>query len=101
MDASPKGALPRQWYVIRAKPHRERVVLAQLNRQGLEVFFPAVKVHPINPRAARERAYFPGYLFANLHLETVGAAALAALGGGPAGVWRRAGRGAGGADRAA
>ena len=73
MDASPKGALPRQWYVIRAKPHRERVVLAQLNRQGLEVFFPAVKVHPINPRAARERAYFPGYLFANLHLETVGA----------------------------
>jgi transcriptional antiterminator RfaH len=62
----------RKWYVIRAKPRRERYVSEQLNRQGLEVFFPAVKVHPVNPRAARERAYFPGYLFVHLDLEAVG-----------------------------
>jgi transcriptional antiterminator RfaH len=62
-----------KWYVIRAKPHRERVVHAQLTRQGMEVFFPSVKVNPVNPRAARERAYFPGYLFVHLDLETVGA----------------------------
>ena len=75
MDPSqaPMAELRRQWYVIRAKPHRERVVAAQLTRQGLEVFFPAVRVHPINPRAARERAYFPGYLFVHLDLAAVGA----------------------------
>jgi transcriptional antiterminator RfaH len=62
----------RKWYVIRAKPRRERYVSEQLATQGLEVFFPAVKVHPVNPRAARERAYFPGYLFVHLDLETIG-----------------------------
>jgi transcriptional antiterminator RfaH len=62
----------QKWYVIRAKPRRERYVSEQLGNQGLEVFFPAVKVHPVNPRAARERAYFPGYLFVHLDLETFG-----------------------------
>ena len=70
------GTPPLKWYVIRAKPHRERVVHAQLSRQGLEVFFPSVKVNPVNPRAARERAYFPGYLFVRLDLEAVGAGTL-------------------------
>jgi transcriptional antiterminator RfaH len=62
----------RKWYVIRSKPHRERFLHEQLSGQGLEVFFPAVRVNPINPRAARERAYFPGYLFAHLDLAAVG-----------------------------
>jgi transcriptional antiterminator RfaH len=62
----------RKWYVIRSKPRRERFVSEQLSSQGLEVFFPAVKVHPINPRAARERAYFPSYLFAHVDLAVVG-----------------------------
>jgi len=61
-----------KWYVIRSKPRRERFVHDQLNSQGLEVFFPAVKVHPVNPRSARERAYFPSYLFVHLDLVTVG-----------------------------
>ena len=61
-----------KWYVIRSKPRRERFVHDQLSSQGLEVFFPAVKVHPVNPRSARERAYFPGYLFVHLDLVTVG-----------------------------
>lgn len=78
MDDSQKPAATpdaknAKWYVIRAKPHRERVVHAQLSRQGMEVFFPSVKVNPVNPRAARERAYFPGYLFVHLDLEAVGA----------------------------
>jgi len=62
----------RHWYVIRSKPRRERFVAEQLASQGMEVFFPAVKVHPINPRAARERAYFPSYLFAHVDLAEVG-----------------------------
>jgi len=61
------------WYVIRSKPHRERFLHDQLSGQGLEVFFPAVRVHPVNPRSARERAYFPGYLFAHLDLQALGA----------------------------
>lgn len=73
LSQAPAAARPRQWYVIRSKPHRERVVDAQLRDQGLEVFFPAVKVNPVNPRAARERAYFPGYLFVHLDLAAVGA----------------------------
>jgi transcription elongation factor/antiterminator RfaH len=61
-----------KWYVIRSKPRRERFVHDQLSGQGLEVFYPAVKVHPVNPRSARERAYFPSYLFVHLDLVTVG-----------------------------
>jgi transcriptional antiterminator RfaH len=61
-----------RWYVIRAKPHRERFVSEQLRESGLEVFYPAVKVQPINPRSARERAYFPGYLFVHADLDTIG-----------------------------
>jgi transcriptional antiterminator RfaH len=62
----------RKWYVIRSKPRRERFVTEQLASQGLEVFFPSVKVHPINPRASRERAYFPGYLFTHVDLAAIG-----------------------------
>jgi transcriptional antiterminator RfaH len=65
------GPRPK-WYVIRSKPRRERFVHDQLSGQGLEVFFPAVRVHPVNPRAARERAYFPGYLFVHLDLAAIG-----------------------------
>jgi transcription elongation factor/antiterminator RfaH len=69
------GARPQagtHWYVIRSKPRRERIVYEQLSGQGLEVFFPAVRVHPVNPRSAKERAYFPSYLFAHLDLAAVG-----------------------------
>ena len=43
----------------------------QLNGQGLEVYYPAVRVHPVNPRAAKERAYFPSYLFAHFDLAAI------------------------------
>ncbi len=72
-QAAAKLRAARQWYVIRAKPRRERFVHDQLTGQALEVFFPAVKVHPVNPRSATERAYFPGYLFVHIDLAAVGA----------------------------
>jgi transcription elongation factor/antiterminator RfaH len=77
MPEQPKtnGARPQtgqHWYVIRSKPRRERFVCDQLHGQGLEVFYPAVRVHPVNPRSAKERAYFPSYLFAHLDLAAVG-----------------------------
>ncbi len=73
MHRSPAPSAPNKWYVIRSKPHRERIVREQLSSQGVEVFFPAVRVQPVNPRAARERAYFPGYLFVHIDLAAEGA----------------------------
>lgn len=62
------------WYVLQSKPQRERVVERQLSDKGLEVFFPCVRVNPVNPRSARVRAYFPGYLFVHLDLAARGEA---------------------------
>jgi transcriptional antiterminator RfaH len=75
MTGLPSQPAPAEvrWYVLRAKPHRERFVAEQLQGQGVEVFYPAVRVNPVNPRAARERAYFPGYLFVHTDLAALGA----------------------------
>ncbi len=62
----------QQWYVLHTKPHKERQVASALRFQKLEVFLPIVRVNPVNPRAARERAYFPNYLFAHLDLSVTG-----------------------------
>lgn len=68
------GALA--WYVIHSKPRKEGQVSAYLDAQGLETFYPTVRVQPVNPRAARMRSYFPGYLFVRADLEAVGVSAL-------------------------
>jgi transcriptional antiterminator RfaH len=67
------AGLDLKWYVIRAKPRRERFVEVQLTQQGIDAYFPTYPVKPVNPRAARERAYFPGYLFVHTDLEKLGA----------------------------
>lgn len=64
------------WYVLRVKPHKERSVCEQLKLRELDVYFPVLKVNPVNPRAARERPYFPGYMFVKLDLAEMGANAL-------------------------
>ncbi len=73
------------WYTLHVKPHKERFIherlrspegLPYLGESGLErpidVFFPAVRVKPKNPRAAKIRPYFPGYLFVHADLEALG-----------------------------
>ena len=62
----------KQWYALRVKPHKERFVRQQLEAQGATVYFPAVKVKPVNPRAATIRPYFPGYLFVQVDIEAEG-----------------------------
>ena len=64
------------WYVLRVKPHKERSVCEQLKLRDLAVYFPVLKVNPVNPRAARDRPYFPGYLFVKADLAEMGASAL-------------------------
>lgn len=64
------------WYVLHAKPHRERQVAEQLRHNKLEVYLPLVRVNPVNPRASRQRPFFPSYLFVKADLQTAGPGAL-------------------------
>lgn len=74
------------WYALHVKPHKERVVFDHLQNperisllanipdigERIEVFFPAVRVKPVNPRSAKVRPYFPGYVFVRGDLEIFG-----------------------------
>lgn len=60
------------WYALRSKSRKEDVVWRQLHDQGMEVFFPRLRVHTVNPRARQLRPYFPGYLFIQADLDTTG-----------------------------
>ena len=60
------------WYAMRSKPRKEEILWRQLRAQNVEVFFPRIKVQPVNPRARKIRAYFPGYLFIQTDLDEVG-----------------------------
>ena len=60
-----------KWYALRSKPLKEDVVWPQLNHQGIENFYPRIRVHPVNPRAKKIKAYFPGYLFVRIDLDEV------------------------------
>jgi transcription antitermination factor NusG len=64
------------WYAIQSKPNKEDALYSQLESQGFEVFYPCIRVHPINPRSKKIRAYFPGYMFVNVDLEKVGISTL-------------------------
>lgn len=83
------------WYALSVKPHKERVVHRLLEARGFELFFPTITVKPKNPRAAKVRAYFPGYMFVRADLGdlginafswTPGTRGLVAYGGEPAAV---------------
>ncbi len=60
------------WYALQSKPNKEDSLFEQLENQGIEVFYPRIRVSPINPRAKKVKAYFPGYMFVHTDIETVG-----------------------------
>lgn len=60
------------WYILHVKPHKERPTNQLLLERAVETFLPLAKVKPKNPRAAKERPYFPGYLFLHADLEQLG-----------------------------
>ncbi len=64
------------WYVIQSKPRKENQVSAYLASQGIEVFYPAVRIKPVNPRSSTIRPLFPRYLFVQANLDEVGVSAL-------------------------
>lgn len=61
-----------EWYVLRSKPHKERQLFDQVQARHLECFFPRITVKPVNPRSAKERAFFPGYMFVRVKLDEIG-----------------------------
>jgi len=64
--------MAEQWYALRSKPRKEDVVWNQVRQRGFEVFYPRMRVNPINPRSRKFKPYFPGYLFIRVDIETVG-----------------------------
>jgi transcriptional antiterminator RfaH len=64
------------WYIVHAKPGHERQVAAHLHHRGIEVYLPLIWGGTNRLSAARDRAYFPGYLFARMDLAAVGPQAI-------------------------
>ena len=59
------------WYVIQSHPNKEHLLCKQIESLGIEVFYPKIKVKPVNPRARKIRPYFPGYLFIRTEPELI------------------------------
>lgn len=62
----------QHWYAIHSKPQKEDFLYAQLALNQIEAYYPRLRVSPVNPRARKARAYFPGYLFIHADLEMLG-----------------------------
>lgn len=61
-----------RWYVLRSKPNREQALWLEASGRGFEIYFPFLRVQPVNPRSRKMRPYFPGYLFVYTDLPSVG-----------------------------
>ncbi len=70
MIQSPSMTL--NWYALRSKPRKEELVCRQVLSQGVDVFFPRLRIQPVNPRARKWKPYFPSYLFIHADLEQLG-----------------------------
>lgn len=56
------------WYALQSKPNREEALYKQVTSSGTEVYYPRIRVKPVNPRARKIKAYFPGYMFVYVDL---------------------------------
>jgi len=68
--------MTKHWYALHTKPHKERQVASLLRSREVEIFLPLLRVNPVNPRAAREKPYFPSYLFVHVDLDVIGLSTL-------------------------
>jgi transcription antitermination factor NusG len=64
--------MAEHWYVLRSKPRKEDVLWRQLLSGGIEVYYPRLRVHPVNPRSRKLIPYFPGYLFVHVDIDIIG-----------------------------
>ena len=58
-----------QWYALRSKPMKEALLSEQLRLHQMDGYYPCIRVQPVNPRARKVKAYFPGYVFGYVDLE--------------------------------
>lgn len=56
------------WYAIQSKAWKEELLAEQLRLRGVEIYYPYLRVKPVNPRSHKTKPYFPGYLFVQLDL---------------------------------
>ena len=64
-----------RWYALRSKTRKEDVVYKQVRDQGIDVFYPRIRVNPVNPRSKHYQPYFPGYIFVQIDLDLLGQSA--------------------------
>ncbi|MFL7838624.1 MAG: transcription termination/antitermination protein NusG [Candidatus Promineifilaceae bacterium] len=64
--------MDKYWYALRVKPHKERPISQRLLEDEVEHYLPLVRVEPKNQRNAKQKPYFPGYLFIYADLEELG-----------------------------
>ncbi len=69
---SPDAAL--DWLVVSTQPHRERVALEHLDRQGFNAYCPMIRRRIRHARRSEEvrRPLFPGYLFVEYDADRAG-----------------------------
>ena len=87
--------MARNWYVLHSNYRKEELLFRQVQVRGIEVYYPQIPVHPVNPRAHKIKAYFPGYMFVQIDPEATAisvfqsmpfSGGLVAFGGEPAAV---------------
>jgi len=61
-----------KWYALQIKPHKERSVFEQLAELDIHIFYPTMNVKPKNPRSAKQKPYFPGYMFIKADIDLMG-----------------------------
>jgi transcription antitermination factor NusG len=60
------------WYALKSKPRKEDALWRQAKAEGYEIYYPRLRVNPVNPRARKLIPYFPSYLFVHIDIEHVG-----------------------------
>lgn len=60
------------WYIFQSKARKEDLLCEQLRLREIEIFFPTLRVKPVNPRARKIKPYFPGYVFGRIDLAESG-----------------------------
>ena len=60
------------WYIFQSKARKEDLLCEQLRLREVEIFFPTIRVQPVNPRARKIKPYFPGYVFGRIDLAESG-----------------------------
>ena len=60
------------WFALHSHPHKEAFLYSELTARGIEVYYPCLRVKPVNPRSRTVRPFFPGYLFVRLTADRAG-----------------------------